>query len=239
MKEFAFVFTAAAVLVAAPLSAQWTAVAPNQDGAEFWDNPSDDGNMCNAGYILTNAATGGCNNQRPAGWLPYTGTAMDFFWGAGGSAPNLLFGAGTYSFSLISGTSADGGDVAGQNRDWGYYTDAGLVNLNIATFPVNNVVIASTWGIWVSMTSGAIAYSGSSSQFALFINSTTGENVFGLEDINTGQGGGSDRDFNDMFFSVDSGDTPLEVVPEPATMTLLATGLVGMAAARRRKKNQS
>jgi hypothetical protein len=34
-------------------------------------------------------------------------------------------------------------------------------------------------------------------------------------------------------------DTPFETVPEPATMTLLATGLAGMAAARRRRNNRS
>ena len=67
------------------------------------------------------------------------------------------------------------------------------------------------------------------------IPQTAGLALFGFEDVIYEH---SDWDFDNVLFGVDqdSIDPPTEVVPEPGTMLLMATGMAGMAALRRRRR---
>lgn len=68
-----------------------------------------------------------------------------------------------------------------------------------------------------------------------FVPQTAGKNLFGFEDVTYAY---SDWDFDNAIFALDANTiNPLgDVVPEPATMTLLAAGLAGLSAAQFRRR---
>jgi hypothetical protein len=232
----------------------WSSSNLDQDGKPYWDNGSWDGSNKNIGYCLT--GTGNCSMPDAPGAIPFWGAKFYSVASPGHSAdtgggfdPNFFFAKDT-----PGSTAALKIEIAGfaNSNTFGWFeTDSAGTLLGaqhelfsgpqgagaVATFTPT-----SYYGFYLTTPQGNTFYTLSSAStgeddkgyqhFAVF--GGPGESYWlGMEDLKFGRCNSSDKDYNDMVVYV-------APVPEPATLTLFGTGLIGLAAlVRRRLKPRS
>lgn len=231
----------------------------------FWDNLSADQTIaateCNVGFFAIGTMDAGCANQAPGTFANQGGFAGGTAFGSGDGyqpAPFMFSGQYVYNLRLV-------GSLAGKNSEFGIFTigEGGVYfftaipsfgsKLVGSTFQVQN---GADWGFYIRntfnpATGGCQApdydcsdatggYTNSPfQQFVLMRSSGVGGSyayLVGAEDNRLElmpNASFYDSDYNDYLVEV-------TVTPEPLSMALMATGLVGLAGAgfiqRRRRR---
>ena len=204
---------------------------PSTGGSAFWNNWSlDSHHQCNIGYWLAGAGdfapTGGSLSATGLGETPsYLGDVTTGF--------NLTRATGTQLVTVTLLLQL----TAYRNLDeFGWFDTSDPSALNPLFHGVTNIggqatfAPSDSYGFYLRSPEGTYLSTGagdSLTHFALFQPSGDDHFLMGVEDM----WHWSDRDFNDFVV-----DVQVSSVPEPASMVLLGTGLLGLAAAVRRRR---